>query len=150
MKVKNSMLLSTIYLMGGLALICFLGSCHQKIAAEMMPTTQIVFGSGGGYAGSEKEFVLLEDGKIMEKQVGGKIYKSVARIGKTTSLQHYAQCDSLQIQKMAFQQPGNIYYYMIVKRNGQENKVVWGNKDKPINDEVAQFYQQLADHLPKK
>lgn len=149
MELNKPVTLSFAALSGGLILLFFFTACSKKIAADKLPASQLVFGNGGGFAGFEKEFVLAENGHIWEKQRDGKLYKPVAKINKNEAAARFLQYDSLGIRQMDFKQPGNLYYYISMRRNGAENKIVWGDANKPVRDDIAQFYQLLANYLNK-
>jgi hypothetical protein len=80
------------YLLFAGLVVLFFAACSKKFKAESLPTKQIIFGTGGGVAGIEKRFILLENGQLfvqkgmgipveqpkMPKKVAKALYKKVA------------------------------------------------------------------------
>jgi hypothetical protein len=131
-------------------------SCHKKLLMEKINEPHIAFGSGGGFTNNVKQFRLLEDGRIVEetKMQDSLQYKVVAEIGKRKAKECFNAVNKLKLDSLNFREPGNLYYFITVKSKDSipENRVVWGSKDKPVSEEVKDFYKVLQDFLvqPKK
>ena len=135
-------------------IILFLGfgGCNHSIATDKLPTTQIVFGSGGGFTGRVHEYSLLEDGRIIAIKRDSATQKVIKKIDKNKVAQLYAQVDSMRLHTWLYDAPGNIYHYIIIKRDGKkDNKIVWdaGNQANVPNN-IEAYYMQLRAQLPKK
>jgi hypothetical protein len=132
-----------------LGLIAFSCTAQKKFNFDKMPKNQIVFGAGGGFGGTVSEFCLLEDGQLYEKATKTE-YRRLKKIDKKITKAHFAQLDSLALQRVLFNQPGDIYYYVTVRREKMdEHQVLWGKKDKPIRGDIQRFYDALLKLLPK-
>lgn len=136
-----------------LLLLLGLFSCSQKIATEKLPTTQIVFGHGGGFTGKEHAYALLQDGRIVQIQKDSATQLIVKKIGKKKAAHFYAAVDSMRLHTWLYNVPGNIYHYIVLKRDGKkDNKIVWegsgSDKNAPAN--VEAFYKELSAELPDK
>lgn len=118
---------------------------------DQMPDTQIIFGNGGGFTGEIKEYHLLNDGRIVSKSLGDTIFKVLSRIGKSKATACFDDCKKMKLNTMKFSEPGNRYYFIAVKEAGKpENRIVWGDNEQPVLDEVKNFYKTLMGHLPKQ
>jgi hypothetical protein len=126
--------------------------CRKKtIPMDQMPDTQIIFGNGGGFTGEIKEYHLLNDGRIVSKSLGDTIFKVLSRIGKSKATACFDDCKKMKLNTMKFSEPGNRYYFIAVKEAGKpENRIVWGDNEQPVLDEVKNFYKTLMGHLPKQ
>jgi hypothetical protein len=113
----------------------------------------IAFGSGGGFTNAVKTFHLLEDGRIVEitKDTINNV-KTIANIGKKNAKACFAEMQTLKLDLLQFSEPGNLYYFINVKKDTGTaiNKVVWGSKDKPVPQDVQAFYKKLSAYLIPK
>lgn len=126
-------------------------SCSKKILPEKMPETQIIFGSGGGFTNQVKEYCLLENGKIVAKSADGTYFDILTHIGKTEAKQCFNKCQSLHLDEMQFNEPGNLYYFLTIRTKSKpENRIVWGDRSKPVSADVAQLHKTLMSYLPKR
>ena len=134
-------------------LLLTLSNCHKKtIPMQEVTIPQIIFGSGGGFAGLETEFCLLQDGKIIQKiNKVDTVVNVVARIGKKKAAKCFDDCRSLKIETMKMNEPGNIYHF-IVYNDGSKilNRVVWNAAEKPAIDGLEEMHKVLTGFLPKK
>jgi hypothetical protein len=126
-------------------------SCHKKnIAVEKMPTKQILFGSGGGFTGVVSEYALLENGSVLELSNDKKSYNVVNRIGRQKAGDCVATIKKLGLETLKFDEPGNLYYYIVVKTDkAVENRITWGSKENPVDNNIKDLYQTLISFLPK-
>ena len=116
-----------------------------------MPNTQIVFGSGGGFTGIVKEYCLLDDGRIVTKEAKDTTFNIVARIGKAKATACFEDSKKMKLSTMKFSEPGNLYQFIAVKEPGlPENRIVWGDKDQPVLENIKTFYKTLIGYLPKE
>lgn len=124
--------------------------CAQKMTMEKISTPQIAFGSGGGFTNLLTEYYLLEDGKIVQKSKEGEGYKIITRIDKDKATQCFAGSKILNLDSLAFNEPGNMYYFITIRSDAKsENRIVWGSNDKAAPNEVKTFYKMLLNFLPK-
>lgn len=136
--------------------LLFLGlnsSCSHKIATEKLPATQIVFGHGGGFTGAIHEYALLQDGRIIEIRKDSATQRIVEKMNKKKAASFYSEVDSMRLHTWLYNVPGNIYHYVILKREGKkDNKIVWdgGGTDSHAPKNIEEFYKRLMAELPKK
>jgi hypothetical protein len=126
--------------------------CQKKtIPMDKMPDSQIIFGNGGGFTGEIKEYHLLNDGRIVNKGLNDTIYNVLSRIGKTKATACFEDCKKMKLNTMKFSEPGNRYYFIAVKEAGKpENRIVWGDNEQPVLDDIKSLYKNLMGHLPKQ
>lgn len=136
-------------------ILLFLGlfSCTRKIATDKMPATQIVFGHGGGFTGMVHEYALLENGYIVRIQKDSATQRIVKKIGKKKAATYFAAVDSMRLHTWLYDVPGNIYHYVILKREGKkDNKIVWdgGGNDVHAPKNIEDYHMKLSAELPQK
>ncbi|HFA51586.1 MAG TPA: hypothetical protein ENJ95_21435 [Bacteroidetes bacterium] len=100
-----------------------------KYTPDKLPTTQIVFGDGGGFAGIETSYTLLQNGQLF-KQVGteGK-YEELRPIKSKEAKEFFKKVASLQLYKMDIEKPGNLYYFIREANDAIDSRVTWGAGD---------------------
>ena len=136
-------------------ILLFLGlfSCSNKMATDKLPATQIVFGHGGGFTGVVHEYALLENGYILKIQKDSATQRIVEKIGKKKAAGYFAAVDSMRLHTWLYDVPGNIYHYVVLKREGKkDNKIVWdgGGDDKNAPKNIEEYYSKLSAELPKE
>ncbi len=138
-----------------LFLLLFFGlfSCTRKIATDKLPTTQIVFGHGGGFTGIVHEYALLENGYIVKIQKDSTTQRIVEKIGKKKAATYFTAVDTMRLHTWLYDVPGNIYHYIILKREGKkDNKIVWdgSGNDKNAPKNIEAYYSKLSAELPER
>lgn len=136
-------------------IMLFMGflSCTRTIATDKLPATQIVFGHGGGFTGMVHEYALLENGYIIRVEKDSAEQRIVKKIGKKKAAAHFAAVDSMRLHTWLYDVPGNIYHFIILKREGKkDNKIVWdgGGKDDNAPHNIEEYYKKLSAELPEK
>ncbi len=136
-----------------LILILFLGlfGCTRTIATNELPAMQIVFGHGGGFTGMVHEYALLQNGYIVKIQKDSATQHIVKKIGKKKAAAYYAEVDSMRLHTWLYDVPGNIYHYIILKREGKkDNKIVWegSGNDPHAPKNIEEYFKRLSSELP--
>lgn len=140
---------TVIFLLSLLATAFLFFACkHPKYAPGNFPTRQLHWGSGGGYAGKETSYTLLDNGQIFVRQKGG----ALSETGKTKSKKAkelYEMIETLELRKMNFQHPGNTYNFIEVSNGDSVHRISWGEKDKPVDAKIGEMFGQLQALVQK-
>lgn len=116
-----------------------------KHTADKLPTKQIIFGDGGGFAGIETSYTLLENGQIF-KQVGvDKPYQELKSIKPKAAKPFFEKVASLQLYKMDIEQPGNMYYFLQEINEAIDSKIIWGAGDYVPPKSLVSTYKDLTE-----
>ena len=128
-----------------------LGSQCKNIryTPESLPEDRLLFGEGGGFAGIETTYTLLENGQVFKfdskapapVEIGGTKKKAANRLFETA--------ESLGLLTLEFKHPGNIYQFIEFQDDGKKSRVVWGDKEHPVDPKIADLYQQLTQITDK-
>lgn len=110
--------------------------------ADNLPEKQIRWGNGGGFAGKESQYILLENGQIFEGGASPKALDGTRR-GKAKKL--FKTMETIGLQSLEFQHPGNTYKYITVIDAGKSQRIVWGDAQYPASEAVQDFYRQLSE-----
>jgi hypothetical protein len=130
-----------------IVLLLFLGymisGCKTQGALEGYQNTLIEFGKGGGFTGQEKTYSIdskgnmqLVDGLLQNNQTLPKPKKSeVKKIFQALS--------DVDLSKIEFDHPGNMYYFIREISPSDTNEVIWGNPEQQVPQNIQDFYNLL-------
>ncbi len=126
------MLMKYMYLMPIFAIIVAVlySSCSpKKYLPNQYKKKQLIFGSGGGFTGAVTTYVLQENGEIY-KFLTDTTYEAVTILPKDTTKNYFSTLDTLHLDSLDFNHPGNMYFF-IEKKDGfkdeESARVTWGD-----------------------
>ena len=114
----------------------------KKYTPVDYPKGQIIFGSGGGFAGTVTEYVLLENGQLFTKKSLEGEYQNVKKLERNVVKQMFNNISFLKIEEVELNEPGNMYYYLQIKNKNSDHRIVWGGSQ-PAPKEIKNFYNTL-------
>lgn len=101
---------------------------------------KIIFGSGGGFTGLVTSYTLNSNGSLISESSKETIktlnLKKVKEVNKKITYSN--------VSNLAFNNPGNFYYFIEVQEKGKTNRVTWSD-EKKAPEKVIQLYQYLTD-----
>jgi hypothetical protein len=107
----------------------------------------IYFGSGGGFTGKVKTFVLSSSGSIYLLESPEKKYK--ARASKKERKQIFEKAKELKIKIVGYSAPGNIYYFINLGDIRNAPDYIWGNSKESAPPEILDLYNKMVAMIPK-
>ena len=108
---------------------------------------QLIIGSGGGVTGAIKEYAVFENGQLfINKGVKGD-WRELKSVSGRTVRKIFSKAESLGLDELKFNHPGNMSYYLIYKNGKKSNEVKWGDANNQVPPEIAAFYQELIREL---
>lgn len=123
---------------------------YPKYTAENLPEDRLLFGSGGGFAGIETTYTLLENGQLFKFDPKAPAPVEIAGIGKKTANNLFETAESLGLLKLDFMYPGNTYQFIEFQDDGQKKRVTWGDQEHPVDPKIRNLYDQLVQLVPAK
>jgi hypothetical protein len=111
----------------------------------------ITVGSGGGVAGRETVYSLLDDGRLFSRKAGDKTTTFIGtQTAANTKRVFWSVEDRCAIKKTTYSKPGNLYRFVGWRKGSETYKVAWtpGAKDVPAN--FDKVYKAFIGMLPKK
>lgn len=98
----------------------------------------------------EKEYRLLEDGGIYRRinsakeleVLGGQTPKNIEMAFKSLK--------DIDFEKLEFQHPSRISYFLIYKKGKKEHKVSWGDPKHPAPEGALRVYKAFMGMIPKE
>lgn len=142
--IKNILKYSLAFLFGAVLFANF--SCSKKYM-----TGTIYMGSGGGFAGSWKEYQLKSNGELyfLESRKDSIIF--VKTLDSAATKKVFKKYYKLKLESNDLDAPGNMYQY-IGKRDGKfrNNKVTFGHPEakeaaKELNAYFTEFMASVGD-----
>jgi len=121
----------------------------QQYTPMDFPKGQIIFGSGGGFAGTMSEFVILENGEMFSKNGIEGEYLNLKKLERNVVKQMFNNVETFNIKDVKLDQPGNMYYYIQIKDKNSDNRIVWGGGD-PVPKEIKTMYNILNHYAKMK
>lgn len=120
-----------------------LSSCKTtKYSLTNPPSNTISFGDGGGFAGLETGFTILENGQVFKHNTPGDTTELEA-VKKKEAKQFYEQFKGLRLAQLDIDQPGNMYYFLNFTTADISHGITWGAADYNIRKDILDFYKSL-------
>jgi hypothetical protein len=126
-----------------LVLLLFAACKVTRYAPDKLPVRQVVFGDGGGFAGIQTNYTLLENGQLF-KQVGVEGPMTELKAIKPKQAKAlFDKVNSLQLFKLDIEKPGNMYYYLRQITDHLDSRVTWGAGDYMPPEALVAVYKEL-------
>lgn len=138
-----------IFTICSLLVLLLVFSCKTtKYSPTDFPDQQITFGSGGGFSGIVTDYTLLSNGQLFKRSSTDNRFVELKSIKKQAAKQAIKNYTFLGINEVVHDAPGNLYYFINYKDSDKvERKIVWGNKENPIDEKVKSYYKILTSFL---
>jgi hypothetical protein len=136
-------------IIGVVCFITLLMSCKShQYTFKKMPTTQLIFGSGGGFTGMITEYLLLENGQFFQVDTYTQEKIEIKHARKSRTEKMFNALDKIDILKVECNMPGNIYYFIRYKTDAIDHCLTWGDPAANIDEAIKKYHadlMQLAD-----
>lgn len=121
-----------------------------RYTPDKLPADRLLFGEGGGFAGIETTYLLLENGQIFRSDSKAPNLMEMNRIRKKTANNFFETAESSGLLTLDFKHPGNLYQFIEFQDDGKTNRVTWGDKGHPVAPQIAVLYEQLMQTIQEK
>lgn len=117
---------------------------------------KIIFGNGGGFSGAVSSILLLENGEIYRMGSSEKDYVLIGSLKKNITKNVFMTYETMGIQKMKLNEPGNRYFFITKVSDEKEYKIQWGknkldnNVPKIFYDNMMKLVEQVENEKNKK
>lgn len=115
----------------------------SKYTPEDYPDAQIVFGSGGGFAGTYKHFYLFENGQLFKNSTAKPDFEKVKKVKKSVAKQVFNNYETFKLKDYQLNDPGNMSYYIEYKKGGEQHKIQWGGNNQDVDPNIETIYKIL-------
>lgn len=125
-----------------LAVALLPGCTGQKYTPGNLPDKQLHWGYGGGFAGQETAFILLENGQIFRREGMGGNVQEIKGTKRKTAKALFSLFRS-DLKKYDFNHPGNTYSYVQWQEGSAIHRVAWGDERFPVDQKAKDFFNQI-------
>ncbi|GJM31547.1 MAG: hypothetical protein DHS20C18_05480 [Saprospiraceae bacterium] len=130
-----------IYVVFGLVL-CMGIACNTTLyTPDNLPERQLHFGSGGGFAGTSTEYLLLDNGQLFRNE--GKGYTSLESARPGAARRVFKAFYKMNLDTLDYNQPGNLYYFIKMQDRGTTYEITWGGFQDAPSKALEVYYQSL-------
>ncbi len=114
-------------------------SCSKKFQKGT-----IYFGSGGGFAGSFREYQLNANGDLFFQQSGVDSLIFIKTLDSLATRKLFKKYYKLNLDSEDLDAPGNIYYY-VGRREGKfrNHKITFGNPEAGVTSNIKDYYDEF-------
>lgn len=126
---------------------CLLGYCTKTYLPTNLPDQQLEFGSGGGFTGEVRAYVLLPNGQLFRRAWPSDTLQTVGRLPRSQARALFAQADQLDWKGTSSQPPGNVNTFLIYRNDGEELKLNWPNLQEEAPAPFRDLYSELNEAL---
>lgn len=134
-----------IYAILGIGLLLF---SLNAMACKSKEKT-IEFGSGGGFTGAYKEYILLSNGDLFTATNDTVLGEKIKTLDKATTKQLFEEADKLDPGTWTVNDPGNMTYYLNYFDGKNKMKAKWGGTTTPPSDNLKKFYDHIKSLISK-
>lgn len=105
---------------------------------------QLHFGQGGGFSGMLTYYVLLDNGRLYQRDLRDTTFALSNTWEKSFTRQMFSNYSSLDLDEVDFFEPGDRYYF-IQHKSGKDpfHNITWGKPGTTPNEKVVTFYNIL-------
>jgi hypothetical protein len=131
-------------------LFAFSACKTKKYTPTSLSETRIHFGDGGGFAGLQNEYVLLENGQLYTHDVRQDSMQALESVRKKICKNLFKELAEMDSDKMGAAQPGNRYFYLEYITPDKKVKTTWGANGYQVDSLLKATYLQLMEQVKEK
>lgn len=111
--------------------------------------SKVVFGSGGGFAGSYNEYTLLDDGRLYQRSKDKTSLTEIRTLDKKFTGQIFNNIKTFGLDKMQQNNPQNLYYFLKYKSPKDSSSIIWSGQPAPELNAANSIYKLLVEQTKK-
>ncbi|MBA4853216.1 hypothetical protein [Emticicia sp. BO119] len=125
-----------------------LNSCAKKHNPLNYTGSQLIFGSGGGFANQVNEYRLLENKHLFFRKNNDSKFTDLGKQKAKTVKELFETSEMLFHETNGFNKPGNMYYFVRLQKENQTQSLVWGKPDSQVSEKTRELYKNLMNLVP--
>lgn len=128
------------------SLCLFLISCKTYEATDL-PADRLQFGSGGGFTGMITEYALLKNGQLFTRtgRAGSGEWQELDKVNRSEAKALFQTWQENELFRENIQQPGNLYYFIDMKKDSLAYRQTWGAGDYTPHEDLKSFFSQAME-----
>jgi hypothetical protein len=110
----------------------------------------IIFGTGGGFAGTVTEYCILENGQCFLKKASESEFQAIDDLESKVTEQAFKNFTTLGLNDIKLKAPGNMYFF--IKYGPKENmqELIWGAYGQDPPPKLKSYYDYLNNLTNKQ
>ncbi|GAB3511983.1 hypothetical protein GCM10027442_22490 [Emticicia fontis] len=128
--------------------VLILSSCAKPINPLTYTKSQLIFGSGGGFANQVNEYRILENKHLLFRKNNDSTFKDLGKQNSKTVKKLFETSEMLFQEVSDSNEPGNMYYFVRLQKNNQTQSVVWGKPNTQAPEKAKELHKQLMSLVP--
>ncbi|TNE61389.1 MAG: hypothetical protein EP344_06115 [Bacteroidetes bacterium] len=125
--------------------------CKQtRYTADNLPDEYLRFGNGGGFTGVETAYTLLENGQLFKTVSKSPETLEITGCDRKSAKKLFEKAEALGLEKLDFMYPGNMYGFIEILDDGKTNRIAWGDREHPADENIMNLYSQLMELAAQK
>lgn len=120
-------------------------SSKTSYTPDTYPDTQLVYGKGGGFAGTVQTYYLLKDGSLFQQSnMKGEI-TPLLDMQKSEAKDLFKEAEGLELATRSLNTPGNMYAFIEWRTPDASNRIVWDAMADKAPADLRRFHQRLME-----
>jgi len=133
-----------------LLIVFYVPVFSQNIHKDSIKVHVIEFGSGGGFSGKSKNFVLTKTGELYSVEniltdANALVYQKKIKACTARKIFNYAKKN--KIIDIVYNEPGNLYHYITLSLKNKTNNLVWGSSNSTPSENIITLSTKLNNLL---
>lgn len=126
-------------------------SCKStQLPPEKYDKASLTFGSGGGFTGAYHEYILLDDGRLYSRNIGGSAPTFLKNVDKMATKQFFDNIKTFGLDKFNYNEPQNLYYFLNYKSQKDSSGITWSGYPEGKIAIANSIYRLLIDQTQIK
>jgi len=134
-------------------IICiFLVSCSSSkkgFTSEDTSPDMLIFGEGGGFAGTVTTYKLFKNGQLFRKKPRESGYSEMNSLEEEEAEQYFNTVETMGFQNMSCNEPENWYYFLEMGDQDAKTKLIWGSNSPTATQTLKLFCKNLLNVAKK-
>ena len=125
------------------------GFC-QNIHKDSIQGDFIEFGSGGGFTGESKNYILTRSGDlyfIKNILADANTLVHLKKIKSCTAKKIFSYAEKKKVTALTYNEPGNLFHYITLSIHNKKNRIVWGSSNSTTPENIIILSNKLHNVL---
>jgi hypothetical protein len=133
---------------GIVMVIFFVNACKSiPFNPATYPENILTIGEGGGFTGIETSYFITQKGQVFQQMGRDTLLVEMPSVDPKIVRQAISTIHQLDLVNYKYQNPGNVYKFLYIKLDGEENRIVWGNANDGVKPVCPDIYHLLHQSL---
>jgi len=126
------------------------GSLGPDNTDENSDEIHIIVGQGGGFTGAVTTHSLSPAGSYQKKSSLKNLPMKYAKMDQNLTSSMFSEFNKLNLDKIEFHKPGNMYYFVGYRKGEEIKKITWGSPTDTPPAEIKTFYDKFYETIIKQ